>query len=105
MLQASILDGETFDPLSFTQDFRRASEVDVGRREIAQALVIAAMIVMLDEGGDPGFKVVRKIVVLEQDAVLERLTPALDLALALWMARRAAHMLDVEFAEPGREIR
>jgi hypothetical protein len=35
MAQASILDGDTFDPFSITLDFCTASAADVGRREIA----------------------------------------------------------------------
>ena len=38
---------------------------------------------MLDEAFDLGFEVARQVVVLEQDAVLERLMPALNLALGL----------------------
>jgi hypothetical protein len=55
------------------------SEVDV-RGEIAQALVIAAMVVVIDECVDLGLEVAGQIIVLKQDAVLERLMPALDLA-------------------------
>ena len=43
--------------------------------------MVAAMILVADEVADLRFKVSRQIVVLEQDAVLERLMPALDLAL------------------------
>ena len=34
------------------QDFVAATEVDVSRREIVQALVVAAMIVVIDKGVD-----------------------------------------------------
>jgi len=54
VVQASVLDGLSLDPLSFEQDGLATSAVDVGRRQI----------------GD----------FLEQDAVLERLVPPLDLA-------------------------
>ena len=37
---------------------------------------------------------------LEQDAVLERLMPVLDLALGLRMERRSADMLDVPLVQP-----
>ena len=84
------LDGLSFDPFSFKQDGLAASEVDVGRRQIADALVVAQVIVVGDEGADLGLEIARQVVVLEQDAVLERLVPALDLALGLGMiaARR-----------------
>jgi hypothetical protein len=45
--------------------------------------VIAGMVVVRHEGGDLTFEIAGQVVVLEQDAVLERLTPALDLALGL----------------------
>ena len=51
------------------------------------------MIVVLDEGLDLPFEIAGQVVVLEQDAVLERLMPALDLALGLGMVGRAADML------------
>jgi hypothetical protein len=77
VLQAANLDCGWFDPFSFQQDFLGASEVDVSRCEIAQALVIAPMGVVLDEFVDFGFQVARQIIVLKQDAVHERLMPAL----------------------------
>jgi hypothetical protein len=49
VLQAAILDCGSFDPFSFEKDGLSAAEVDVGRREIVQALVITAMIVVIDE--------------------------------------------------------
>ena len=62
--------------------------------------MVAVVVVMRDEGIDLRFELTGKIVVLEQDAVLQRLMPALDLALGLGMARRATEMLDVLFVEP-----
>jgi hypothetical protein len=41
-------------------------------------LVIAQMVVVRDEGADLDFEIVREEVVLQQDAVLERLMPALE---------------------------
>ncbi len=41
------------------------------------------MVVALDEGGYLPFEIIRQEVVLEQDAVLQRLMPALDFALGL----------------------
>ena len=45
-------------------------------------------------------RVAGQIVVLQQDAVLERLMPALDLALGHRMIRRAADMPHVLLVEP-----
>ena len=84
MLQATILDCGSFDLFSFEQDGLSAAEVDVGRREIVQALMITAMVVVVDERVDPGFEVAGQIIVFQQDAVLERLMPAFDLALSRW---------------------
>jgi hypothetical protein len=83
VLQAAISDCVSFDPFSFQQDGLGASKVDVSRDEIAQALVIAAMVLVIDECVDLGLEVAGQIIVLKQNAVLERLMPALDLALRL----------------------
>ena len=80
MLQTTICDGLAFDPFAFEEDGLGPPEVDVSRSEIAEALVIASMVVALDEGRDLAFEIAGQVVVLKQDSVFERLTPALDLA-------------------------
>ncbi len=77
MLQAPMLDGLAFDLLPFQQDDVAASEVDVGGREIAQALVIALLIVIRDEGLDLGLEIAGQIVIFQQDAVLQGLMAGL----------------------------
>jgi hypothetical protein len=57
VLQATILDCGSVDPFSFEQDGLSAAEVDVGRCEIVRALLITAMVVVIDERVDPGFEV------------------------------------------------
>jgi hypothetical protein len=104
MLQTTIGDGLAFDPFAFEEDGLGPSEVDVGRREIVQALVIAGMVVMVDEGGDLAFEIAGQVIMLEQDAVLERLMPALDFALGLRMVGRSANMLDVLLVQPIGKI-
>ena len=52
--------------------------------------MVALMVVMIDEGFDLGFEIAGQEVVFQQDAVLEGLVPALDLALGLRVIRRAA---------------
>src|SRR6478735_6244337 len=52
--------------------------------------MVTPVIVVLDEARDLGFEITGQIIVLEQNAVLERLVPALDLALDLRMAWGAA---------------
>jgi hypothetical protein len=59
------------------------AEVDVGGCEVAEALVVAVVVVVLDEGGDRLLERPGQVVVLEQDPVLERLVPTFDLALGL----------------------
>ena len=93
MQQAPLVDGFAFDPFSCLQDGLAASEVDVSRCEVADALMVAPVIVVIDEGTDLRFKSTRQEVVFEQDAVLQRLVPSLDLALGLGMARRSAGVL------------
>ena len=41
MLQPPVLDGLSFDPFPFQQDDLAAPEVDIGGREVIQALVVA----------------------------------------------------------------
>ena len=100
MVQAPQFDGLSLDPLSLQQNGLAAPEVDVGGREIVEALVIAPMIVVLDEGCDLGFEIAWQEVVFEQDAVLHRLVPAFDLALGLGVTGRSAGMLQVFLREP-----
>ena len=92
------------DPFAFEEDGLSASEVDVGRGKIVEALVIAGMVVVRHEGGDLAFEIAGKVVVLKQDAVLERLMPALDLALSLRMIRGAADVFHFLLIQPLREV-
>jgi len=62
--------------------------------------VTASVIVVLDEARDLGFKITGQVVVLEQNAVLERLVLALDLALRLGMARSTANMEQAAVLQP-----
>ena len=63
MLQAPQFDSASLDPFSLQQDGLASAEVDVGRRKIVEALMIAAMIVALDEGRDLGLEIAREEVV------------------------------------------
>ncbi len=49
MKQAPRFDCLSFDPFSLSQNGLASSEVDVSGREVLQALVVATVIVMLDE--------------------------------------------------------
>ena len=78
MLQATVCDCLALDPFAFEEDGVGASKMDVSRGEIVEAL-IAGMVVMRHEG-DLAFEIAGQVIALKQDAVFERLMPALDLA-------------------------
>ena len=104
MLQAPLFECLSFDPFSCPQDGFPTPEVDVGRREIAQALVIPPVIIVGDEGLDPGFEIAWQEVVLQQDAVLQGLMPALDLALCLRVIGCSTNMIHVLDFHPLSEL-
>ena len=80
------------------QDFVAAAEVDVSGREVVEALVVAAMIVVIDKSVDLMGEVTGQEIVFQKDAVFERLVPALDLALGLWMVWSAPHVIHLHSA-------
>ena len=101
--QAAIGNCLPFDPFPFDQNGLASPEVDVCRRQVADGLMIAQVVVFGDEGLDLGFEIARQIIVLEQDPVLERLMPALDFSLGHWMVRRATdmrHVLAIQAISP-----
>jgi hypothetical protein len=109
--QASLLDGLSLDAFAFEQDGLAAAEIDVGRGEVTQALVVALVVIVGDEGLDLRLEVAGQVVVLEQNAVLQGLVPTLDLALCLGVlalclgvAGRAADMVDCLFVQPLRQL-
>jgi hypothetical protein len=48
--QAPRFDGLSFDPFSSFQNGLTPPEVDIGRGEVLQALVVAPMVVVFDSG-------------------------------------------------------
>ena len=48
MLQAPMFDGVSFDPFALFDDGLGPAEVGIGGCDVAQALVVAAMVVMLE---------------------------------------------------------
>lgn len=56
VLQAAICDSLLFDPFALEEDGLAAPEVDVGRGEIVDALVIAPVVVQRDDGTPTGPK-------------------------------------------------
>jgi len=77
MLQASVCDSCTLHAFSLGQDCLGPAEVDVGRGQIVDALMIADVVVAFDEGVNLPFEFAGQVVVVEQDAVLQGLVPAL----------------------------
>ena len=103
-MQAAMLDGFSLDPFTSVDDGFCSAEVGISRRNVAQALVITLVIIVFDERLDLGFQISGQEVVLQQDAVFERLVLTLDLALRLWMERRAANVAHIPFREIVRQI-
>ena len=90
VLKASGLDGVAFDPFSFQQDGLTPPEVDISRRQIADALVAPQMVVVGDEITDFLLEIAREVVVLEQAPVLELLMLVLGFAMRRRMQRHPA---------------
>lgn len=68
--QAALSDDFGFDPFPFQRDDVTGPDVDVNRCEIADALVIASVIVMFDEGLDLLLESAGQEIFLQEDAVL-----------------------------------
>ena len=83
MVQAAVLDGFQFDASPFGQNGFATAIIDIGRGEVADVLVVAVVVVVVDEGRDGGFKLPFEEVVFQQDPVFESLMPSLDFALCL----------------------
>jgi hypothetical protein len=100
MHDAAVLDGFLLDALALQQDGLPPAEIDVGRGEVVPALVVAPVVIVIDECLDIGLKRARQVVIFQRDAVLHGLVPAFDLALRLRVGRRAADMLDAVLRQP-----
>lgn len=95
VLQAPMLDGLSFDLFPSFDDGAGPAEVSADGRHAVQALVVAPVVVVLDERLDPGIKVARHGVVLQQGAVLQGPVPAFDLVLGLRAHRGAPNLASV----------
>ena len=83
MVQAAVLNGQFLDLFSPFDYGGVTPEVGIGWCDVADALVVAVVIVMIDEGADLVFKIAGQVIVFQQYPVLQRLVPALYLALGL----------------------
>jgi len=63
MGQAALLDGQFFDLSPSLDNGVVPTELDVGGSEVGEAFVVAAVVVVLDEGTNASLKVARQIVV------------------------------------------
>ena len=68
MLQAAFLDCQFLDVCPFSVDEFVATKVDIGWRDIVEALMISLMVVILDESADLLFEIPWQIGVFQQDA-------------------------------------
>lgn len=82
------------DPRSAFGAHLSASAVDIRRRQSVQALVMAFVVVVVDERCDLGLQRSRQVMVLQQDPVLHRAVVAFDLPLGHWMIGLAAGVAD-----------
>ena len=60
-----------------------AAKGGIGGRDVAEALVVAVVVIVIDESADLAFEVTGQVMVFQQDAVFQGLVPTLDLALGL----------------------
>src|SRR5271157_4987082 len=104
MLQAAVCDCGPLDAFSLSEDRLGSSKIDVSGCEVVDALVIADVVIVPDEGVDLLLEIAGQIIVVEQNAVLQGLMPTLDLSLGLWMIRGAAYVLHVLVFEPLAQI-
>src|ERR1039458_8138231 len=100
VLQASKFDGLSLDSFSSLGDGRSSAEVSIGGGYIFQALVIAPVVIVLNERLDLLLEVTGQEVIFQEDAVLQGLVPALYFALSLGMERSAAHMAHAVRLDP-----
>lgn len=75
--QASFFHGVLLDASPSLDDGLISAEVDVGRREITEALVVPVVVVVGDEGLDLPLQIALQEVVFQQDPVLQGLMPTL----------------------------
>ena len=65
VMQAPMFDGFSFDPFALFDDGLSPAEVGISGRDVVEALVVALMVVVLDERLDLCFQVAGQIVVFE----------------------------------------
>ena len=72
MIAAALFDGTAFDLLSHFQDVLASPEVHICGRQVVQAFVIAAVIIVVGQGGDRALQITGQVIVFKQDAAVPR---------------------------------
>ena len=93
MLQAAFSDCLFLDLLSHFQDLCASPVIDVGGRQVVQALVVTMVVVMVDESADLPFQIAGQEVVLQENPVFHGLMPPFDLALGLGVVWRTTNVI------------
>jgi len=70
VVAAALFDGTAFDLLSHFQVVLASSEVHICVRQVVQALVIASVIIVVDEVGDRTLLIAGQIIVFNQQPAL-----------------------------------
>ena len=84
-----------FDFLPCREDVMVAAEVDIGRCDVLERLVVAVVVVVIHKAGDLFFQLLGVIVMLQRHQVFHGPVIALDLALGHRVIRGAPDMADV----------
>ena len=104
MVQAAVLEGHFFDPVPPFDDGGVAAEVGVGGRDVAEALVVVAVVIVIDESADLAFEVSEEVIVFPAGCGFQSLLPMLELALGLGMISGSTVMLHSVVSEPVRMV-
>ena len=78
MLHAAAFDCLSFDPFPVSKNGFVAAEVDISWSDVGQALVVSLITVVVEEGPDLALEITWKVVVFQQNSVLQVLVPAFD---------------------------
>ena len=104
MLQAAVFDCLFLDPFPLSENGSVAPEVDVGRCDVVQALVVTLVVITIDECPDLSFQIAGKVIVFQQHTVLHRLMPAFDFALGLRMEWSTTDMIHILPFQPFGQV-
>jgi hypothetical protein len=94
-----------FDGLPLCEKSGFAPKVDIGWSEIAETLVVTPSVVEIDKLRESRFELPWQIVILQQNAILQRAMVTLNFALSHRMIRLAAGVGPTLLLEPGAELR